>query len=983
MKPFVLSTKNVTIQTHQRHVKEHVKLLRGKILKCHEVMSKPEFATVQGIRLTGIILRAAKLYTRLHQYERILPAIWQERFKTDFTLTKHLPEMTRQMNDIVRLASSRGFSFVIDQETCEVIEESIAGSESVNYSVLDMPISDDEDIPSGIEQGDPGTEQEKERRDRLIAEEAEKDFIYQQRLVEIQQLQQRADEEIRQKRIEAEQEIRIKKEQDALERKRRRDQEERDRRARIETHTGSQGRENFNVFHASNLKIIPQFSGDILDYKAFFEIFNDIVGKSSLTWAVKLHLLREKLDPVSKSYIQHYPQEEYLKAIDSLNGFYTNRTHVITHVKNLVQKMPELTNTTQVNLFASLIEKLRGVHTLLISLNLDNSVEIEIFKMFKVKFPKYVNRSYMKGINQENPNLRRYIAHLEEELQLARNEQMFTDKLYVTNTNRPYTKRQVNNVETTSSTTTTTENPQEKAGTSKTTSSGRQNQKKTKFSTKTPFFGKRFQEVNQVSGDPQKNHLPNLTFMPNLTIEERYKEAQKQKLCLNCLKPNHFTRDCRNNKTCWHCGRKHNSQLCFRQAKPSHQNSPQVNNIIQKNETEDNDSDEDCTGWLEQLAGSSNQNQVMNIWNEEDEDEIIPPVFIQHELEEVIHYGLLDTGANVNLCPKEVAERLKIKHLTCIKRLKIPNGEFIANEYVIINLTIGKQTHATKFYIYPRNNHIILGLKIFKMFKLNMDYKGDVYQFNQGKMKLIRQLQNSPMIEGLNLTTLKEEKDQLTEIITKFKDIFAENSSVVGKITTEKFCLHLKHEIPINLRPYKCSVEDQTNIDEIIADLLKKEIIQTSTSPYSFPVVMVKKKDDGDKSRMCINYIKLNEISTTESYPMPRIEDIQDLLLDADVFSVLDLASGFWHIEVRPEDRYKTAFSTNHGHYEWLRMPFGTKNAPIVFQRIIANLLMKHKQYYEGSETKIYCLRQLPIPCQSPIPKVSTREQHPNHVHRH
>ena len=106
--------------------------------------------------------------------------------------------------------------------------------------------------------------------------------------------------------------------------------------------------------------------------------------------------------------------------------------------------------------------------------------------------------------------------------------------------------------------------------------------------------------------------------------------------------------------------------------------------------------------------------------------------------------------------------------------------------------------------------------------------------------------------------------------------------------------LHLKHEIPINIRPYRCSPEDQEKVDTQIEEYLERGIIRPSTSPYSFPVVMVaKKNDEGTKSRMCINYIKLNEVTFTESYPMPRIEDIQEKLLDAELFSVLDIYKTF------------------------------------------------------------------------------------------
>jgi len=75
-----------------------------------------------------------------------------------------------------------------------------------------------------------------------------------------------------------------------------------------------------------------------------------------------------------------------------------------------------------------------------------------------------------------------------------------------------------------------------------------------------------------------------------------------------------------------------------------------------------------------------------------------------------------------------------------------------------------------------------------------------------------------------------------------------------------------------------------------------------------------------------------------DAYPLPNITDILDLG-NAKYFSVLDLASGFHHIPMDPKDASKTAFSTSYGHYQFKRMPFGLKNAPTTFQRLIDNVL--------------------------------------------
>ncbi|XP_015790606.1 conserved oligomeric Golgi complex subunit 2-like [Tetranychus urticae] len=92
-----------------------------------------------------------------------------------------------------------------------------------------------------------------------------------------------------------------------------------------------------------------------------------------------------------------------------------------------------------------------------------------------------------------------------------------------------------------------------------------------------------------------------------------------------------------------------------------------------------------------------------------------------------------------------------------------------------------------------------------------------------------------------------------------------------------------------------------------------------------------------------IDFRKLNEVVVTDSYPMPRIDDILDKLHGRKYFSVFDIKSGFWHIPVNVNDIHKTAFITQFGHYEWCVMPFGFKNAPAIFQRAIRNILEKYK----------------------------------------
>ena len=180
------------------------------------------------------------------------------------------------------------------------------------------------------------------------------------------------------------------------------------------------------------------------------------------------------------------------------------------------------------------------------------------------------------------------------------------------------------------------------------------------------------------------------------------------------------------------------------------------------------------------------------------------------------------------------------------------------------------------------------------------------------------------------------EKELLFVLLMEYADVFSFHSDL-GRTNLTKHHIDTGDSQHIHQLPRHVSPARRQEVRQLLTEMLKNDIIQPSNSPWSSPIILVRKRDGS--TRFCIDYRKVNSVTRKDAYPLPRLDDILDTLGGSKWFSTLDLKSGYWQVEVDSSSREKTAFTTSEGLYEFKVMPFGLCNAPATFQRLMNRVL--------------------------------------------
>ena len=399
----------------------------------------------------------------------------------------------------------------------------------------------------------------------------------------------------------------------------------------------------------------------------------------------------------------------------------------------------------------------------------------------------------------------------------------------------------------------------------------------------------------------------------NVTKEHKHKKIGR---CFNCNQQGHYAQDC---------------------VKPKKKSMKSIANIM------------DEANWFSESIASIKGSQLL---------------IVRGTCEGIPIRALIDSGAAGNFIANHWIERnrseIQSKLEPSESNIQVVTGEVCRSEGSLrgakVKLNAHEETLSAKI-ISMKNYDVILGKPWLAKHNPYVDWREDRIDICKGndcltirgeqhyvevntEIGLLEVLSNSLSKDDtlvlVNAVTEQESEvvdPAVEELKSKFKEIFEPLANLPPKRNHDHAIELIEGAEPIAASPYRMSPKELEALRSELDKLMEYGFIRKSKSPWSSPVLFVRKKDNS--LRLCVDYRKLNKLTVKSRYPIPRVDELMDRLSGALFFSKIDLASGYHQVRVKSEDVEKTAFATRYGHFEYVVLPFGLCNAPATFMKVM------------------------------------------------
>lgn len=308
---------------------------------------------------------------------------------------------------------------------------------------------------------------------------------------------------------------------------------------------------------------------------------------------------------------------------------------------------------------------------------------------------------------------------------------------------------------------------------------------------------------------------------------------------------------------------------------------------------------------------------------------------------------MLDSGATHNFISPDLVKRTHLRmendaalDIILGTGVSVPGGGVCRD----VQVSLPGMSFTSDFIVLDLGNvDVILGMQWLRTLgKCQIDWEKHEYVFwYQGREVTLLgdPTLHTPKLTCKTIQLQSEVPDSVLQVVRKFERVFQEPTGLPPEKGKEHGIILQPGAGPVNVRPYRYPHAHKEIMEKAVQEMLASGAIRPSHSPYSSPVLLVKKKDNS--WRFCVDYRAVNRVTVTDKYSIPMIDQLLDEFHGARIFSKLDLRSGYHQIQMKEEDVEKTTFRTHDGHFEFRVMPFGLTNAPATFQSLMNEIFRK------------------------------------------